>query len=105
MKIAVTSMGNTMESTMDPRFGRCTWFLIYNTETKEFNFIKNPAIEETEGAGPAAVKFIASQGVKKIISGEFGIKVRPLLEQLDIEMISNKESDKNMQEIIENFNK
>lgn len=104
MKIAVTSTGNTMDSMVDARFGRCAWFLIYDTETKSHNFLKNPAAEAQEGAGPVAVKFIAEQKVQKVVSGEFGVKVRPLLEELGIEMITNKESGKRVSEIINLFN-
>ena len=104
MKIAITSTGNTMDSMIDARFGRCAWFLIYDTETKLHNVLKNPAAEAEEGAGPAAVKFVAAQGVQKIGSGEFGVKIRPLLEELGVEMIANKESEKRVSEIIEMFN-
>jgi len=104
MKIAITCVENRMESIMDSRFGRCAWFLIYDIETKLYEFIKNPVAEEEEGAGPAAVKFIAAQGVKKIVSAEFGVRIRPLLEELEIEMITNKETNKRASEIINMFN-
>ena len=32
MKIAITSTGNSLESNIDQRFGRCAYFVIYNTE-------------------------------------------------------------------------
>ncbi len=104
MKIAITSTGNTMDSIVDPRFGRCAWFLIYDTETLLHNFLKNPAAETEEGAGPAAIKFVAEQGVQKIVSGEFGVKIRPLLEELGIKIITNKESEMRVSEIIKSFN-
>lgn len=103
MKIAVTSTGNTIDSMVDPRFGRCSWFMIYDTQTKESTFVENQAKEATEGAGPAAVKFIASLGVQKIVSKEFGVKIRPLLEELGIEMITNKETGKNIEEILKHL--
>ena len=34
MKIAITSTGNSLESHLDQRFGRCDFFVIYDTETK-----------------------------------------------------------------------
>jgi len=34
MKIAITSTGNSLESNIDQRFGRCAYFVIYNTENK-----------------------------------------------------------------------
>jgi predicted Fe-Mo cluster-binding NifX family protein len=98
MKIAVTSEGNTPESAIDTRFGRCAFFAIYNSETKEIEFLSNPAKESSEGAGPAAVQFIAKKGVTKVYAGEFGMKIRSLLDSLKIEMIN--EQDKTISEII-----
>lgn len=54
----------------DAHFGRCEWFLVYNTETMSHNFLKNPdsESESEESAGPAVVKFIAARGVQKNVS-------------------------------------
>lgn len=100
MKIAITAEGNSLSSNIDPRFGRCAFFAIYDSETNETEFLPNPAIESTEGAGPAAVQFVASQKVNKIIAGEFGGKIKALLDRLGIEM--HLESRKTISEIIEN---
>lgn len=99
MNVAITSEGNTLNSIVDPRFGRCAYFAIYDTETKETEFILNPAKDSNEGAGPAAVKFVASKGVKKIIAGEFGGKIKTLLDSLNIVM--QNEHGKTILEIIE----
>jgi predicted Fe-Mo cluster-binding NifX family protein len=101
MKIAITSTGNLLESNIDQRFGRCAYFVLYDTETKSIEFIPNPNKELEEGAGPASVQLIASKGAKKIISGEFGIKIKSLLDSLKIQMISIKNSDKKVEEIID----
>lgn len=99
MKIAITSEGNQMDSKIDPRFGRCAYFAIYDTDTKETEFIANPAKDSSGGAGPEAVQFIAATGAKKIIAGEIGTKILSLLESLGIQMISAK--DKTIQKIVE----
>jgi len=98
MKIAITSEGNTLNAQIDSRFGRCTYFAIYDTETKQTEFIANPGKEASGGAGPAAVQFIAKQGAKKIIASEFGGKTLPLLQTLGIEMMT--ESGKTIAQII-----
>jgi predicted Fe-Mo cluster-binding NifX family protein len=104
MKVAITSNGNNLESKLDQRFGRCGFFVIYDTETKGMEFIPNPNKDAQEGAGPASVQLVASRDVKKIISGEFGIKIKSLLDSLKIQMIVLKEPDKNIREIIEMLN-
>lgn len=93
MKIAITSEGMSTDSLLDSRFGRCTAFAIYDTETKDLNFIENPNKSADEGAGPASVSVVANQGVKRIISGEFGFKIKGLLNDLKIEMDARKEKE------------
>jgi predicted Fe-Mo cluster-binding NifX family protein len=105
MKVAITSTGNNLESNLDQRFGRCSFFVIYDTETGGMEFIPNPNKEAQEGAGPASVQLVASRDVKKIISGEFGIKIKSLLDSLKIQMIVLKEPEKSVNEIIEMLNK
>jgi predicted Fe-Mo cluster-binding NifX family protein len=104
MKIAITSTGNNLESKLDQRFGRCSFFVIYDTETGGMEFIPNPNKEAQEGAGPASVQLVASRDVKQIISGEFGIKIKSLLDSLKIQMIILKEPEKSINSIIEMLN-
>ncbi len=104
MKVAITSTGNTLESKIDKRFGRCKFFVIFDTETKAVEFIPNPNADIEQGAGPASVQIVASKFVKKIVSGEFGIKIKPILDSLKIQMIVVKE-EKKVQEIIDMLNK
>ncbi len=104
MKVAITSTGNSIESKLDQRFGRCAYFVIYDTETKGMEYIPNPNLDAQEGAGPASVQLVASKGVKQIISGEFGIKIKSLLDSLKIQMIMYKEPEKKINDIIEMLN-
>lgn len=94
MKVAITSNDNHVESIIDPRFGRCTFFAIYDTESHAVEFLNNPAKESSEGAGPAAVQFIAKQKVNKVISGDFGMRIKSLFDSLHIETQIEKQHDK-----------
>lgn len=91
MKVAITSQGMNAESLVDSRFGRCQCFAIYDTQSGSLNFIKNPNRSVDSGAGPASVALVANQGVKKIVSGEFGMKIKDLLHNLDIQMVIMKQ--------------
>ena len=104
MKVAITSTGNNLESKLDQRFGRCSFFVIYDSESQGMEFIPNPNKDAEEGAGPASVQLVASRNVQKIISGEFGIKIKSLLDSLKIQMIILKESDKSIRELIDMLN-
>lgn len=104
MKVAITSKGNNLDSKLDERFGRCSYFVIYDTETKGMEFLPNPNKDAQEGAGPASVQIVASKDVRKIISGEFGIKIKSLLDRLNIQMIVLKQPEKSIKEVIEMLN-
>lgn len=104
MKIAITSKGNSIESGIDQRFGRCAYFVVYNSETKSLDFIPNPGKDSEEGAGSAAVQLIAAQQVQKIVSGEFGIKIKPLLDSMKIQMIVLNDLGKSVKDVLEMLN-
>lgn len=91
MKTAIAASGETKESMMDKRFGRCPFFCIYDDESNTESFYKNLGHDAQEGAGPVAVQFLANQNVQKIVAPEFGGKVKPVLDQLGIQMIIMQE--------------
>jgi predicted Fe-Mo cluster-binding NifX family protein len=78
--------------------------VFFDTETGATEYVPNPARDAEEGAGPKAVQLVASKEVQKIVSGEFGLKIKPLLDSLKIQMIVMKEPEKRIQEIIDMLN-
>ena len=104
MKIAITSTGNSPESNLDSRFGRCSYFVVYDTESQATEFIPNPNKENVEGAGPASVNLVASRGVSKVVSGEFGAKVKSIFDSLQIQLVVLNEPEKKISEIIDLLN-
>lgn len=104
MRIAITSTGNSLESTLDQRFGRCAFFVVYDTVSKAMEFIPNPNLAMEEGAGIASVNLVASRNVSKIIAGEFGIKIKSLLDSLKIQMIIPGDAELQIKSIINLIN-
>jgi len=72
MKIAISSQGKTLNSDTDPRFGRCQYFLIVDSETMKFAAHDNQAAMQRGGAGPMAVKAISELGAEILITGDVG---------------------------------
>lgn len=101
MKIAITSSGDSPLAKLDSRFGRCEYFVIYNTESGSIEFIPNPNKDNIEGAGPASVQLVASSGVEKVVSGEFGAKVKAIFDSLQIQLIVINDQEKTISQIIE----
>ena len=50
MKIAITSTGKDLDSQVDPRFGRCAYFLIVNIDDMSFEAIDNASMSLGGGA-------------------------------------------------------
>ena len=104
MKVAISSTGNSPEANLDSRFGRCSYFVIYDTKTQATEYIPNLNKENIEGAGPASVQLIASKGAEKVVSGEFGAKVKSLFDSLQIQLVVLNDPEKKISEIIKLLN-
>ena len=72
MKIAITSQGDSLESMVDPRFGRCAYFIVIDPATEKLEAVSNPAADAMGGAGPQAAQTIAHKGVVGVITGNVG---------------------------------
>ena len=72
MKIAITSQGDNLEASVDPRFGRCAYFVIIDPETEEIEAVLNPAADAMGGAGPQAAQTISDKGAEAVITGNVG---------------------------------
>ena len=72
MKIAVTAAGATLESPLDPRFGRCPYFLIVETEDLSFEAVGNPNVSRDSGAGIQAAQLVADKGARFVLTGNCG---------------------------------
>ncbi len=72
MKIAVTSTGSDLTSTVEARFGRCPYFLMFDIDTMEFEAIKNPNIAAAGGAGIQSAQMMSEKGVQTVLTGNCG---------------------------------
>ena len=88
MKIAVSATGQNKESLLDRRFGRCDYFLIYDTETAEFKAIGNKGVSSGGGAGIAAASQVIEENVSVIITGNLGPNAFELAEKAGIKAYS-----------------
>ena len=60
MKICITSQGESLDSPVDPRFGRCQYFIVVDTETLGLEAIQNPNIDSMGGVGVQSGQLIAT---------------------------------------------
>ena len=86
MKICVTATAASLDAQIDPRFGRCSYFVIVDSETMQFEAIPNTAAGVSGGAGIQAAQTIANKGVKMLITGNVGPKAFQALSAAGIEV-------------------
>jgi len=72
MKIAITSQGNDLHAEVDPRFGRCQVFIIYDTETDTFEALDNTNASLGGGAGIQSAQTLSEEGAEAVLTGNIG---------------------------------
>lgn len=87
MKIAITSRGQTLDDAIDPRFGRCAYFLIVDTETLQVEPIANPNVALGSGAGIQSAQILAEHDVKALLTGNCGPNAHQALTAAEVEVI------------------
>jgi len=87
MKIAVSSTGTDLNSEIDPRFGRCAYFIIVNTDDMTFEASENESMSLGGGAGIQSGQFIASTGARVLITGNVGPNASKTLNAAGLDVI------------------
>ena len=72
MKVAVSSTAKDLEAQIEPRFGRCPYFIIVDTDDMSFEAFDNESMSLGGGAGIQSAQFVASKGAKVVITGNVG---------------------------------
>ena len=88
MKIAITSTGTTLDAEVDPRFGRCQYFVIVDPETMEMESIENTSAMAAGGAGISTGQVIVSKGVGAVLTGNCGPNAFQVLSAAGIQVIT-----------------
>ncbi|MEA3362298.1 MAG: NifB/NifX family molybdenum-iron cluster-binding protein, partial [Thermodesulfobacteriota bacterium] len=70
MLIAITALENSLQSEIDPRFGRAAHYMIINTVTNEVTAHNNSdGINASNGAGTGAAQTLSEYGVEALYTG------------------------------------
>jgi len=88
MKIAVSATGPGLDAQVDPRFGRCQYFVIIDPDTMEFEDVDNAAALSAGGAGIATAQMIAGKGVTAVLTGNCGPNAHQVLSSTGIQIIT-----------------
>ena len=103
MKICITSEGDNLGSKVDPRFGRCQYFIIVDTDTLQFEAIGNPNLDSMGGAGIQSAQLVASKQAKAVLTGNVGPNAFSTLQAAGIEVCTGVSGT--IKEAVENYKK
>jgi predicted Fe-Mo cluster-binding NifX family protein len=101
--ICVSAVANSLDAALDPRFGRCAYFLIVDSEKMQFTAIPNNATDVTGGAGVQAAQLIANSGATTVITGNLGPNAFKALSAAGIDIVTGASGT--VREVIEKFKK
>ncbi len=91
MKVAVTAQGTTLDSQLDPRFGRAAYILVVDTETLEFEaFDNNENKNAFKGAGIQAAAMISDKGAEVLLTGFCGPNAFQTLETAGVKVVNDQ---------------
>jgi predicted Fe-Mo cluster-binding NifX family protein len=91
-KICFPSTGESLDSKIDSRFGRCAFFVVVEVEDGKILNIeseKNNGINQNNGVGISAVEQISKMGANVLITEDLGPRAQNLIEQLNIEVLED----------------
>jgi len=88
MKVAVSSNGKDLDAQIDPRFGRCLYFIIAETDTMDFEAFENVNRELTSSAGIQSASLVASHNVKAVLTGNCGPKAADVFAAAGISVVT-----------------
>jgi len=88
MKVAITSMGAKLEDKVDPRFGRCHYFILFDTDTNKSEAIENTGAQGMGGVGIQSGQIMADKGVETVLTGSCGPNAFQTLRAAGIKVIT-----------------
>ncbi len=87
MKVCVSSQGPDLNSEVDLRFGRASQFIIYDTESGDYEAIDNKQnLQAPQGAGIQSAQRVVETGAKALITGHCGPKAYKVLSSAGTEI-------------------
>lgn len=103
MKICITSMGDNLDSDVDPRFGRCKYFLIIDTDSMNVKSVSNDSMMASGGAGIQAAQMVAKTGAGTVITGNIGPNAFQTLTAAGVKVITGVNGG--IKDVVDMFNR
>jgi len=103
VKICVSSSGTDLDAPVNPRFGRCNYFMMVDSDSMEFTSIPNEGMMASGGAGIRAAQTVVSNNAEVVITGSVGPNAMPALQDAGVEILTGTFSS--VRDAIESYKK
>jgi len=103
MRIAVSSTGRGPESEIDPRFGRCAYFIIIDRDSMDYQVHNNENMALGRSAGIRLHSLLRQRVKDVVITGNCGTNAMQTLSAAGIKVITGQQG--NVKDIIERYRK
>lgn len=87
MRVAITATDADLETKVEPRFGRCPYFLLVETDDLSFEALENPNVTAGEDAGIQSARLVMDQGVKVVLTGTCELRAERALRANGVKVI------------------
>jgi predicted Fe-Mo cluster-binding NifX family protein len=101
VKVAISAAGPSLAAAVDPRFGRCPWFVLAETADRSFEAVENGAGELGGGAGLQAAQQVVRRGARAVLTGNCGPNAHKALGAAGVEVFTG--CDGTVAEVVERF--
>ena len=88
MKIGVSANGGSLDAEVEPRFGRCPYFVVVDSDDMRFDIFHNSGSTAAGGAGVRAAQTFQQRGVNVVLTGQVGPNAQQGLEAAGIKIVT-----------------
>ena len=101
MRIVFSAVSGGLDAQVDPRFGRCPYFVIVESDTMDVETISNTSQFTQSGAGIRAAQTVTNTGAKIVLTGNVGPNAYQAVSTAGVQMITGVSGT--VREVVEMF--
>jgi predicted Fe-Mo cluster-binding NifX family protein len=84
---AITVKDDNIKSQLEDCFGKAKYFCLVENDPNKIEFVLNPGNSSAKGSGKKAVLCLLERGVKTIISRNYGLTAKKMLDKHNIQTV------------------
>lgn len=84
---AITVKNDNIKSQIEDCFGKAKYFCLVENDPNKIEFAVNPGNDLEKGSGKKAVSYLVKRGVKTIMSRNYGLTAKKMLDKHNIQTV------------------